>query len=137
MESLHTHLQMLQAVITRMAGNSFLIKGWTLTIVAAVFALAIDGKQPSLAVVALLPAVGFWLLDSYYLRQERLFRALYDRVRGTAQDAVDFSMDTAPFQPAVQGLLRTALSKTEAGFHGPIVLVVIILALGLNQGTCT
>ena len=34
------HLQMIQAVITRMASNSFLIKGWSVTLVAALFALA-------------------------------------------------------------------------------------------------
>jgi hypothetical protein len=35
-----SHLQMLQAVITRMAGNSFLLKGWSVTLVSAPFALA-------------------------------------------------------------------------------------------------
>ena len=35
MESKIAHLEMVQAVITRMAGNSFLIKGWSVTLVAA------------------------------------------------------------------------------------------------------
>jgi len=40
MDSKTVHLQMVQAVITRMAGNSFLIKGWSVTLIAALFALA-------------------------------------------------------------------------------------------------
>ena len=40
MESKIAYLQMIQAVIARMAGNSFLIKGWSVTLVAALFALA-------------------------------------------------------------------------------------------------
>ena len=40
METRVAHLQMIQAVITRMAGNSFLIKGWSVMLVAALFALA-------------------------------------------------------------------------------------------------
>ena len=42
-----THLQMIQAVITRMAGNSFLIKGWSVTLVAALFALAAADTERS------------------------------------------------------------------------------------------
>ena len=34
------HLQMIQAVITRLAGNSFMVKRWSLTLVVALLALA-------------------------------------------------------------------------------------------------
>lgn len=132
MDSLIAHLQMIQAVIARMASNSFLIKGWTLTLVAAILALSIKDGPPTLVVLALLPAIGFWLLDSYYLRQERLFRKLYDRAQERGKDGVDFSMDASIFEEKVEGLVKTALSKTEGWFHGPIVLVVLLLAFGLN-----
>jgi hypothetical protein len=36
----HEHLEFLQAAINRMAGNLFLLKGWTITLIAALFALA-------------------------------------------------------------------------------------------------
>lgn len=39
MEKKLTHLEMIQAVITRMAGNSFARKGWAVTLVAGLFAL--------------------------------------------------------------------------------------------------
>ncbi|MEN9503463.1 MAG: hypothetical protein RI964_2748 [Pseudomonadota bacterium] len=34
------HLEMLQQVITRMASNSFLIKGWSITLISALLAFA-------------------------------------------------------------------------------------------------
>ena len=40
MQSKLAHLQLVQAVITRMGSNSFLLKAWSVTLVAALFALA-------------------------------------------------------------------------------------------------
>jgi len=34
------HLEMLQVVISRMAANSFILKGWTVTLVAGNFVLS-------------------------------------------------------------------------------------------------
>ena len=34
------HMEMIQGVINRMASNSFALKGWTVTLVAGIFALA-------------------------------------------------------------------------------------------------
>jgi len=75
------HLEFVQNVISRMAANSFLLKGWSVTLVAAIFALATKDGNPSLLPVAYLPAFVFWFLDAYFLRQERLYRKLYDEVR--------------------------------------------------------
>ena len=77
------HLQMIQAVVTRMAGNSFLIKGWSITLVAALFALAAANTNELFIYLAYFPTFMFWALDAYFLRQERLFRKLYDHVRTT------------------------------------------------------
>ena len=34
------HLEFIQAAINRMAGNLFMLKGWSVTLIAALFALA-------------------------------------------------------------------------------------------------
>ena len=81
-DDLPDHLEMIQGVIERHARNSFLLKGWSFTLVAAVFLLAARGQEPALAMaVGLLPALAFWGLDAYYLRHERAFRALFNHVR--------------------------------------------------------
>jgi hypothetical protein len=122
------HLIQIQLVIVRMAANSFLLKGWALTLVAALFALASVDSRQEFALLALLPAIMFWGLDAYYLRQERLFRDLYNGIRaaplGTLKDT--FSMDTSPYESEVRPLWATIYTPTLAAFHGAIVVAVII-----------
>lgn len=71
------YLDHLQAVIARHNSNSFMIKGWTITIATAIFAIAGTWKEPILALVALVPISVFWILDSFYLANERCFVSLY------------------------------------------------------------
>lgn len=72
------YLDHLQSIITRHNSNSFMIKGWTITIVTAIFALSGALKQPILALVAIVPVLVFWVLDSFYLANERCFVCLYN-----------------------------------------------------------
>lgn len=86
------HLEMIQGVINRMGSNSFLLKGWTVTLVSALFALAAKETNTIFFWFAYLPVVIFWGLDGYYLSLERRFRRLYDDV-AQRTDKTDFSMD--------------------------------------------
>ncbi|WGK70017.1 hypothetical protein P0082_03925 [Candidatus Haliotispira prima] len=90
-ETVIKHLEMIQGIINRLAQNSFLIKGWSMTILGAVI-LFFSKSQPQYIILCLLiPVIGFWFLDSYYLWQERLFRGVYNDVR--KQDKTDFSIN--------------------------------------------
>ena len=122
---------MVQAVITRMAGNSFLIKGWSVTLVAALFALAAANINPLFVYLAYFPALMFWALDAYFLRQERLFRKLYDHVRTSEQAPVDFSMNTQPFAKNVDGTWSVAFSHTLRLFHGTITATIVVVMVVL------
>jgi hypothetical protein len=122
------HLKMIQAVIARLAQNSFLVKGWSVTLVTAVMALTLRDSNKGFVLLALYPAIVFWGLDAYYLRQERLFRKLYDSVRGPAADpAAAFSMDTSQFDETVQPWLCTLFASTVVPLHGMVVLLVAIV----------
>jgi hypothetical protein len=124
------HLELIQAVIARLAGNSFTLKGWSVTLVSALFALAAKDADPTYAAVALLPGTVFWGLDAYFLRQERLFRALYDLVREPPATGVpQFAMDTSLVGPKrVDGWLQTACSGTMLAFHLPLVVAAAAVA---------
>lgn len=124
MENKRLHLEMIQSVINRMANNSFLLKGWSTTLISAL--LALTAIKPW---IALLPAFAFWFLDGYFLHQERLFRKLYDDVRVKNDNDIDFSMNTLPFINSVDNWLKVTLSKTLRIFHGVIILAVAIIAL--------
>jgi hypothetical protein len=73
MEDKRMHLEFIQGVIHRMARNSFLLKGWAVTLVSALLALSAGGAFRRDVIVAYLPLIGFWMLDGYFLHQERLF----------------------------------------------------------------
>src|SRR5690242_5631115 len=89
-EKSHKHLDFIQATITRMAGNSFLLKGWTVTLVSALLALGAKDADRRFVTVALLPTMIFWTLDGYFLFQERLYRSLYDHVRSLSPERIDY-----------------------------------------------
>jgi hypothetical protein len=76
-----------------MASNSFHLKGWSIVLVSALFALAANNAKVYFVCLAFLPAVAFWVLDGYFLWQERMYRKLYDAVRKVPDDKSDFSMN--------------------------------------------
>lgn len=80
MEEKIKHLEFIQNIITRMNSNSFAIKGWMVTIVSALLALYANSNNEIFMFIAIVPTSIFWLLDAFYLAQERRFRCLYDDV---------------------------------------------------------
>jgi hypothetical protein len=120
------HLTLVQGVVNRLAGNSFALKGWSVTLVSALLALATKDAEPRLALVALLPALTFWGLDGYFLAQERLFRRLYAKLIDPNHQVPAFSMETEPF--AAAQWRDATFSLTLRLFHGA-VLAMIVAAL--------
>lgn len=123
------HLEMLQAAITRMASNSFLIKGWTITLVAAIFALAAKDASLRFILVALIPTVFFWALDAYYVGLERRFRELYDAVRPhtpAVLPADEWKMTPDRLTAGEWG--KTLFRPAIVGFYLPLLGTVVIVA---------
>ena len=131
MENKHKHLEMIQAVINRMANNSFMLKGWAVTLVAGIFALASKDADKIYFMVAYVPIIAFWGLDAYYLRQERLYRKLYDKVRMMDESEIDFSMNAAlsEFMTTKTSYPSTLISITELWFYLPLALLTAAVTL--------
>lgn len=123
------HLEMIQGVINRLSNNSFLLKGWTVLLVSALFALAAANSRVYFIYLAYFPAVAFWILDGYFLWHERLFRALYDHVRKLKDEEVDFSMDVKFLMGQVQPWSQIARSLTLLMFHGAVLAAIIVVML--------
>lgn len=126
------HLKMIQAVISRMSQTSFIIKGWSITVVAGILTYSIVSNR-GLGLFALFPCLMFWCLDSYYLRQERLFRRLYEAVRSHSIDIPEFSMNTEPCRGSTPDWFQTLFSRTESAFY--ISMLAFILIVGLLKTT--
>lgn len=125
MENKIKHLEMIQGVINRMASNSFMLKGWAVTLVAGIFALADKDTDKLYFLVAYIPVIIFWWLDAYYLLQERLYRSLYEKVRITDERDIDFSLKATPkeFNSNKNCFCSCLFSKTEIGFYIPLAVV--------------
>lgn len=80
-ENLHKEIDLIQECIKRMANNSFLLKGWTISLVAVVLALSEKNVNPYfLGLVVLVPLISFWYLDAFFLYTEKLYRKMYEWV---------------------------------------------------------
>ena len=131
MEHKKTHLEMIQGIVNRLSQNSFLLKGWSVFLISALFALAAKDTNPLFIYLAYFPAIAFWILDGYFLWQERLFRALYDHVRKLKDEDVDFSMDVSVVRSKVSPWANVVILKTLLMFHGVVVVTIVIVMLCL------
>lgn len=129
MESKLKHLEMAQGVINRMAGNSFLLKGWSVTLIAALFALAAKDANQFFIYLAYFPCVAFWSLDGYFLWQERMYRKLYQEVTTVDDENINFSLNAERFKEEVDGWFSTCFSVTLRMFHGIIFGVIVLIML--------
>ena len=78
---LEKEIDLIQNCITRMAQNSFAIKGWLIGLLIAVIALLPENiDKNSICWIIIATTVIFWGLDAFYLRTERLYRWKYDWV---------------------------------------------------------
>jgi len=132
MDNKQSHLGMIQGVVNRLSSNSFLLKGWSVVLVSAMFAFAAKDSKMIFIYLAYFPAISFWGLDGYFLHQERLFRALYDHVRILDEKDIDFSMNISIVKDKVDSWAAVTLSKTLLVFHGVIVVtIVLVMCLSL------
>lgn len=130
MENRQKHLELIQGIINRLSTNSFLLKGWSVVLVSALFALSAANSRPAFVFLAYIPAIVFWGLDGFFLWQEQLYRALYDHVRGLKEEEIDFSMSTSPFKTDDgPSWLSATLSKTLVPFHGVLLLAIIVVMI--------
>lgn len=126
------HLEFIQNIITRMNANSFLIKGWSVTLVSALFALAADKANLNFVLVAYVPVLMFWVLDGFFLSQERQYRKLYEKVAGIKNDEpIDFNLNALEFNAGKQTWLCATFSRTLNVFHGGLLSVVLLVTFGL------
>ena len=125
------HLEFIQETIKRMVGNSFLLRGWSVTLIIAIVTLAHQSDKPIYFVFAFLINIIFWLLDSYYLLQEKKFRCLYNEVRKKDEALVDFSM-SLPEKHCDDCKWKTSLKSTVFIIFYGITNLILIAVIVLN-----
>ena len=102
-EIVHKELDLIQSVIQRMANNSFMIKGWAITLFVGLISFFKLSKLSDiiLGICLLLIVFSFYYLDAFFLWTERKYRDLYKDVIQKRQNN-DFnnlySLSTQPYE---------------------------------------
>ena len=134
MEKKMKHLEMIEGIIERMGNNSFQLKGWAVTLVALIGGFASQGSDKRFFLIAFIPLIAFWFLDSFYLLLERKYKILYKNVADKDEDDIDFNMDTRKIVCDGEDAERICFCKclfsgTEWPFYLIIAGAVVTLAL--------
>lgn len=132
------YLNLIQANIARMAGNSALMKGFAATIVATMLGMAVSGSVKWYYIaILLIPLFAFIRLDVFYLQLERRYRNLYAFVTENRQYNFNYSLDLK--NPAFKehknliyqktGFIRTFFSVSVWQFYIWFIALTIILII--------
>jgi len=134
MENKRKHLEFIQSIISRMAGNLFFLRGWTITLIGALLALFSKNNSPDYVFYFLIVVVLiFWILDGYFLSQERSYRDLYNYVRKLKEEEIDFSMDISEYQKYKKNsLIYSMFSLTLLIFYIPLVGAAVYILFQLK-----
>lgn len=121
------HLEFIQLTITRMNVNSFMVKGWLITLVAAIFVLSEKDSNIQFLWFAPFVSILFWILDGFFVSTERKYKELYNYVRKLQDSQIDYSMDVSNFEKGSNGFLPSLLSMTLLLFY-PLIITASLLA---------
>lgn len=126
MESKLKILELIQGIVNRMSSNSFALKGWAVTLVAAIFVLSSDDVDKEYFVLlVLIPILMFWILDAYYLMKERAYIKLYNKTRTIEPESIDF--DLATEKSGFCDYIKSFFSVAEILFYIPMTVIVTII----------
>ena len=95
---LEKEIDLIQSCINRMAQNSFIVRGWAITLIT--FALALISKSIDLKLlcgILLVVAICFWYLDAFFLKMERMYRWKYEWVITNRQHNDAYQFDLNPY----------------------------------------
>jgi hypothetical protein len=132
-EILHKEIDLIQGVINRMANNSFMLKGWLISLIAVVLALSKDSLLSCdtnlILLILCFPIIIFWYLDAFFLHREKCYRELYDWVIKNRMSSTEnlYSLDFRPHKKKVKSIFRIMFSQTLFPFYGLAFLLLIIL----------
>jgi hypothetical protein len=125
------HLEFIQNTISRMAHNSFLLKGWTITLLGALLGLNKDNIDFKIVLIGIFLTLVFWILDAYFLAQERYFRGRYDEVRQKDPRKIDFSMKLEGKSTSEMNWFVTFFSVTLRLYYLSLLGVLVLFGMVL------
>lgn len=122
------HLEFIQAIITRMGNNLFMLKGWTITLIVGLFTLMFKDAGIVCFVFAFFVILIFWALDGYFLSMERAYRDLYDEVRKSKKET-DYNLNAEAYRTGNNSWINSMFSRTLRIFYGTLLTLILFGAI--------
>lgn len=124
-----SYLQMIQEPISRMSTSSAIFKGFSAAIVAGISALSYSDLNTWVLALSFIPVILFAFLDIYYLKLEKKYRDLYEKVR-IGKHEVNFSMNLTSDTKAAKARIYDCLKSPSIWlFHLPMILILITVMI--------
>ena len=123
------YLEAIQRVVDRLSNISFILKGWAVSLVAGLMALAAGGSNQGFVLIAYIPIVVFWFLDAYFLMMERQYRQLFEKNADFSQELKRFTLKRgkATFTVFAEAALSTTMLLTYIPLVGATLIVMFVL----------
>lgn len=131
------HLEFIQNTIIRMSTNSFIIKGWVITLLSAIFVLAEKESNQNYICLMFIIIPVFWYLNAYFLLLERKFRSLYNVVRAKPENEIDFSMDVTNFNGEKNKIWKCLWASSIWPIYIFLFVITIIVKLDFSSNKIT
>ena len=128
-EELFKEIDLIQSCINRMAQNSFMLKGWALTVFAGVTVFTQGNNFTDWTIMlcsTLLPFVCFWVIDAFFLKTERKYRKLYTQVLHERKQGIlekQYELDISSIEE--KNIVCTMFSTTLLVFYGIPTLCIL------------
>ena len=119
------YLEAIQRIIDRLSNTSFILKGWAVSLVAGLTALAASGTNQGYVLIAYIPIAVFWFLDAFFLMMERQYRDLFKENTDLSQELEFFSIKRQ--KGGIDLYARAFFSITMLLTYIPLIAATIII----------
>lgn len=136
-EILEKEIDLIQACISRMGQNSFMVEGWLITLITVILALLPERFNiRMLCVTGVLISLCFWYIDGFFLKMEKLYRWKYEWVISERGKNNLHLYDLNPYEEEMwlknadttqkqePNIIRIMFTKTLTPLYLPIIAVI-------------
>lgn len=130
-EILHKEIDLIQSCITRMASNSFLIKGWYFTLITGFITLGYEKFNTNFMILISSFITFFcWISDAFFLQLERKYRKKYNWIINNRESSDKFYYNLDPNEKQMwDNNDKTGIAFFEVLFSKTLLFLYIIIPL--------
>ncbi|MBS3199158.1 hypothetical protein [Turicibacter bilis] len=130
---LNKEIDLIQSCINRMAHNSFIIKGWAISLITIILTLLPENFDVNLVcIIGLLITICFWSLDGFFLKTEKLYRWKYEWVIVKRLETDQWSYDLNPYNSNMWLPQKNGLEKKEPNIFKDAIFTKTLVPIYLS-----